>query len=272
MKSKTIIASDRTRVNRALNGYLKELKGPRLLRSAMRYAVFSGGKRLRPILTLEACRASGGNIQDALPFACAIEFIHNFSLIHDDLPAMDDDDIRRGKPTCHRKFTEGVAILAGDELLNLAFRLTVRAKHKRAKEIAYLLSSATGAENMIGGQVLDLEYASMRKISPKLRQKIDRMKTAALMAISCKIGAIVAGARTSSANRIYKFGENLGIAFQLADDIRDAVSDSIKAEEMKKRVAHFIREALGNIKTFSRSADTLRYIADYVMERAENRQ
>ena len=267
-RGKTAITRDRKIINKALKKILKKLKGPRKLRKAINYSILSGGKRLRPILTIESAKASGGNIKDALSFACAVELVHNFSLIHDDLPSMDNDNFRRGKPTCHKKFGEALAILAGDELLNMAFKIVVDSKQKRSLSVISVLSEAIGAGSMIGGQVLDLEYEKGAKKNAKLKNKIDNMKTAALMAASCKIGALAAGAKPKSSKKIYEFGKNLGLAFQVADDIKDGAYRKAKTKEMRKKTSHLIKKAKKNIAFFGKKADGLQYIADHVLNSA----
>jgi len=266
-KNRTAVEQARALINGALRGYLTRLKGPRALRKAMEYAVFSGGKRLRPILAIESSRALKGNVKKTLPFACAIEFAHNFSLIHDDLPAMDNDSIRRGKPTCHKKYGEGMAILAGDALLNLAFGILSNLKERKALKAASLFSDAIGVENMIGGQVLDLAYGGGNK---RFRNKINRMKTAALMALSCEVGALTAGARPQHVKRMHEFGINLGLAFQVADDIKDSRHNRPTLDRMKKEVKSFILKGKRYIAPFGERADTLRYIADSVLEKANS--
>lgn len=222
----------------------------------MKYVVFSGGKRLRPILTIESAGIFKGSAKKAMPFACAIELIHNFSLVHDDLPCMDNDDTRRGKPTCHKKFGESTAVLTGDALFNLAFGVLARVKHKKTTEIIARISDAVGAENMVGGQVLDL-------IGPASR-KIDAMKTAALMGVSCEAGALAAGAKAADAGRMRRFGLDLGLAFQIADDIEDGQS----ASSMKGQVAILVAKAKKNIACFGKRAEALSHIADSVLGKA----
>jgi geranylgeranyl diphosphate synthase type II len=255
---------DKEIVEHALKKYLGKLKGPAGLKRAMHYACFSGGKRLRPILAIESSRALKGNIKKALPLACAIEFVHNFSLIHDDLPAMDNDDTRRGKPACHRKFDEGLAILAGDALLNLAFGVLSNLRQKNTMEIISLFSEAIGTENMIGGQALDLDYEKGLKKNKLPGNKINRMKTAALMALPCKAGALAAGAAPKYVKKMHEFGINLGLAFQVADNIKDSRKSRPASGRMKKEVKSFIAKAKKYIASFGKSADTLRYIADEV--------
>jgi len=265
VKNRIAVERDRILINSALRKYLTGLKGPRILRKAMEYAIFSGGKRLRPVLTLESSRTLNGDIKKALPFACAIEFVHNFSLIHDDLPAMDNDDTRRGKPTCHKKFGEDLAILAGDALLNLAFGILSNLKEKKAMEATSLLSDAIGVENMIGGQVLDVTHGKSLKGNKRFRNKINRMKTAALIATSCKAGALAAEAKPQHIKRMYEFGINLGLGFQIADDIKDSRHSISTLEKMKKEAKSFISKAERYLEPFKKRADTLRYIADSIV-------
>ncbi|MFC1576402.1 polyprenyl synthetase family protein [Candidatus Omnitrophota bacterium] len=267
--SKKTLNRDRHLIDNALRKYLAGLKGPEVLRRAMRYAVLGGGKRLRPILVLESARALGGDAKKALPFACALELIHSFSLVHDDLPSMDDDDFRRGKPSCHKKFGEGIAILAGDGLLNLAFGTLAVAKHPNASKIALVLSEATGSRNMIGGQVLDLEYQRRRSKDKAHERNINRMKTAALMAASCTIGALAARAPKRYARKMHDFGINLGLAFQIADDIRDSSYKGKELAQMRKETSALILKARKTLATMGKKADVLNTIADKVLKRAE---
>ena len=267
LASKEVIKKDKALVDRSLRRYVEGLKGPLAIRKAMKYAVLSGGKRLRPILALECAKVLGGKIKDALPVACAVEMAHSFSLVHDDLPCMDDDDARRGKPTCHKKFTEGIAVLAGDGLLNLSFQI-IASSRKNSKNSILLLANALGTANMIGGQALDLEYEKKRRKNKSLKSKIDTMKTAALMAASCSLGAITAGAKKKNIRIIHTFGENLGRAFQVADDIRDSSLRKKELKRMQEKTKLFISKAKTSIKVFKKKANTLNYIADIVSKRA----
>ncbi|NQU95660.1 MAG: polyprenyl synthetase family protein [Candidatus Omnitrophica bacterium] len=266
-KNKEGYKRDKALIDHALKKYLSALKGPRILKKAMEYSVFTGGKRLRPVLTVESCKALGGNLKKALPFACAIELIHNFSLVHDDLPAMDNDDFRRGKPTCHKRFGEAMAILTGDALLNLAFGIISESKENCALKVASFVSEAIGAGNMVGGQALDLEYENGPKKNKKLKTKIDNMKTAALMGCACKVGALAAGAKTKDTKKIHEFGISLGLAFQVADDIVDLQHNSHALGKMKKKTEFFISKAKGHIAPFGKKAATLSYMADRVLEK-----
>ena len=190
--------------------------------------MFAGGKRLRPILCLAAAEACGGSTQDALPAACAVECIHTYSLIHDDLPSMDNDDLRRGKPTCHKVFGEAVAILAGDALLTLAFEVLATAPTHPRHPLRMLLtdlSNAAGSLKLIAGQVADLE-AEGKKVSPTQLRFIHESKTAALLTCAIRLGAMSAGAPPSKLDRLTTFGHALGLAFQVIDDILDVTQSS----------------------------------------------
>jgi len=201
---------------------------PPLIHEAMRYSVFAGGKRIRPILCLEAARIFAQEVTTALHPACAIEFIHTYSLIHDDLPALDNDDLRRGKPTCHKKFGEAIAILAGDALLTLAFETIGAAPVNVALRVAMLteIARSAGTRNgMVGGQVADLQ-AEGKDVGPETLEYIHRSKTAALIRASITVGAICAGAADEDVARLRHFGETIGWAFQVKDDILDVEESS----------------------------------------------
>jgi geranylgeranyl diphosphate synthase type II len=194
----------------------------------MRYSVFAGGKRIRPILCLETARIFSSDVTPSLHPACALEFIHTYSLIHDDLPALDNDDLRRGKPTCHKKFGEAIAILAGDALLTLAFE-TIGATPVPAERRAAMLTEVAGAagtiNGMVGGQVADIE-AEGKPVDPTMLEYIHRSKTAALIRASITSGALCAGAGSEDVARLRRFGETIGWAFQVTDDILDVEESS----------------------------------------------
>lgn len=201
---------------------------------AMKYSLVNGGKRLRPVLCLEFAKACGGDRFDALDFACAVEYIHTYSLIHDDLPCMDDDDMRRGKPSCHKQFGEATALLAGDALLTHAFQIVAGAELDDSK-IALacgLLAQNAGVQGMVGGQVIDLKYESE---SPDLRQllSVHRLKTGALISAACLLGCIAAGADDKKIAAASAYAYDLGVAFQIKDDILDVTGSS---EELGKPV------------------------------------
>ena len=198
-------------------------RGP-ALRRAIRYSLLGGGKRLRPILALAAGEVAGASPRTVLPFACALELVHTYSLVHDDLPAMDDDDLRRGRPTSHRMFGEGVAILVGDALLTEAFGLMAGVPHvppARALAAVAELARAAGEAGMVGGQALDLAAAGRDATLAQIRA-IHRGKTGALFTAAVRMGALVAGSRPALLRRLTTYGEELGLAFQIADDITDA--------------------------------------------------
>lgn len=210
------LASCRQRVHGALDALLPpEEEPPRALHRAMRYAVFAGGKRLRPALLLSTVRSLGGDEEAALPAAAALELVHTYSLIHDDLPAMDDDALRRGRPTCHVAFDEATAILAGDALLTLAFE-TLASRPAICAEVA----RAIGSRGMIAGQIMDLEAEGS---SPDARalERIHRLKTGALIRASVACGGLEAGASGQVAEALARYGEAVGLAFQIVDDLLD---------------------------------------------------
>lgn len=218
-------------VERALERDLTEMVGvPEALWEAMKYSLLAGGKRLRPILVLSSAEAVGGNEEEALPFACAVEMIHTYSLIHDDLPAMDDDDVRRGRPTNHKVFGEAIAILAGDALLTRAFGLMAQGaaqSNLNPERVLALIaegSARSGAEGMVGGQVKDLQ-AENRSVSLEELRDIHRCKTGDLITYSVRLGAGVGGATKTQLEALTGFAERLGLAFQIQDDVLDVVGD-----------------------------------------------
>src|SRR6266446_2660838 len=215
-------------VEAALARCLDQAASPPILLEAMRYSLLAPAKRLRPLLVYMACQAAGGKTDQATPAACAVEMIHTYSLIHDDLPAMDDDDLRRGKPTCHKKFGEALAILAGDALLTLAFQVlsATLAPSERCVSILSEVASAAGTINgMVGGQVADVE-AEGKRVDPQTLEYIHRSKTAALIRASITAGALCAGAGPEDVARLRRFGETIGWAFQVTDDILDVEESS----------------------------------------------
>ncbi len=192
---------------------------------AMRYSVFAGGKRIRPILLLAANELCGGETADALPAACAMEMIHTYSLIHDDLPAMDNGQLRRGKPTTHRKFGEAIALLAGDALLTLAFEVLCLCPERVVAKLVHELARAAGTMGMVGGQVADIEWAGKEMEFPTL-EYIHSHKTGALITAAVRMGAIIGGADEATLKSLTGYGHCLGLAFQISDDIIDVESDS----------------------------------------------
>src|SRR5438552_13476593 len=228
---KSYLVTRQKLIDRALDRYLpKANRKPATLREAMRYSLFAGGKRLRPILCLAAAEACRGDVKNALPLACAIECIHTYSLVHDDLPSMDNDDFRRGRPTCHKVFGDGIAVLAGDALLTIAFEIVSRVKFSPRYNLSILLREiavAAGSRKLIAGQVADLE-AEGRNIDMMGLRYIHENKTAAILTTSARLGAMSAGANPKDLDAITKFGRALGLAFQIIDDILDVTQTSEK--------------------------------------------
>ena len=285
----------RVRIDAALDRFLpKETELPHSVHKAMRYSVFAGGKRVRPILMLAACEAVGGNSGRALPAACAMEMIHTYSLIHDDLPAMDDDDFRRGNPTNHKVFGEAIAILAGDALLTEAFKLTSDPRFADGCEPSGLLAviheiaTCAGSYGMVGGQVIDMESEGCRDIDLATVQYIHTHKTGALIKASVVVGALLGGAVGAQLAAITRYGESAGLAFQIADDIldvegtteeigKDAGSDQARGKATypavmgvvaaKEEAGAMMDEALRSLEIFGAEAQPLRDIAQYIVQR-----
>jgi geranylgeranyl diphosphate synthase type II len=291
MKLPAFFEEDRVAVDAALDRLLPaEKTQPSSIHEAMRYSVFAGGKRIRPILCLETARIFGADVTPALHPACAIEFIHTYSLIHDDLPALDNDDLRRGKPTCHKKFGEANAILAGDALLTLAFQTISAAPVEAERGIAMVKEIAAAAgtvKGMVGGQVADLE-AEGKRVAPKMLEFIHRSKTAALIRASVTAGALCAGANAEDVARLRKFGENIGWAFQVTDDILDVEESSaalgktagkdvaqqkatypaVYGLERAHEIANDLAtRAIAELAPYAERAERLRDIAEYLVLR-----
>jgi geranylgeranyl diphosphate synthase, type II len=263
---------------------------PVSIHRAMRYSVSAGGKRIRPILCLEAARLFTSDLAGAVDAGCALEFIHTYSLIHDDLPALDNDDLRRGKPTCHKKFGEAIAILAGDGLLTLAFEALANAPASDERRVMVLqeISHAAGTvDGMVGGQVADLE-AERKPTSPEELAYIHRSKTAALIRASIVAGAILGGASKEDVARMRRFGENIGWAFQVVDDILDveessaALGKTAGKDQAQQKATYpavfglaksheFAKElcgkALAELTPFGDRAGRLRELADFLVTR-----
>ncbi len=233
------LAETKALVDEALDRWLPTA-GLRL-HDAMRYAVFAGGKRLRPAVARAACLAVGGTDEDVLPAACALEMLHTYSLIHDDLPAIDDDDLRRGKPTCHRQFDEATAILAGDALQTHAFQVLAERTPRRAAVPALVLdlARAAGTDGMVGGEIADIE-AERKKPDLKVVESIHARKTGALFRASAVMGVGAGGASPARLKALAAYGEALGIAFQIVDDILDETQDAATLGKSpgKDRKAH----------------------------------
>ena len=229
MNLKNYLRTRQRKIDRALDGYLPKASAkPATLHKAMRYSLFAGGKRLRPILCLAAAEACHGSIDNALPVACALECIHTYSLVHDDLPSMDNDDFRRGRPTCHKVFGDGIAVLAGDALLTIAFEIVSTAKPTPRYAMSILLGEiavAAGSQRLIAGQVADLE-AEGKNVSRHQLRYIHENKTAAMLTSSVRLGAMTANADAKELRAITNFGRGLGLAFQVIDDILDVTQTS----------------------------------------------
>jgi geranylgeranyl diphosphate synthase type II len=270
-------------VERALAAHLPP--GKSRLRQAIRYSLLAGGKRIRPILTLGAGEVCGAPPRVVMPFACALEMVHTYSLVHDDLPAMDDDDVRRGRPTSHRVYGEGLAILVGDALLTEAFALMAHARGVPAPRIVCALgelASAAGETGMVGGQALDLAAGGRRARLAHVRE-IHRRKTGALLRAAVRVGAVVAGATPSLLRRLTVYGEHVGLAFQIADDIEDALGAGDGRTDQRlgkatypavvglveaRRCAERERDAaLAAIAGLGRRAEALRAIAEMIVAR-----
>ncbi len=225
------LAQQAAAVNDYLDGYLPpESAYPESIHRAMRYSLFAGGKRVRPILVLASAEAVGGRREDALPAAGALEMIHTYSLIHDDLPAMDDDSLRRGKPTSHLVFGEALAILAGDALLTQAFHLLASApagpnQIESRLRAAAILAEAAGIRGMVGGQVVDIESEG-KAVGAETLDYIHEHKTGALIRVACRLGALLGGGDEEATDRLGRFGREIGLAFQIVDDILDVEGDS----------------------------------------------
>ena len=222
-------------INNALYGFVELTGGEEdEVSEAMLYSLKNGGKRVRPMLVLEFCRVCGGEVKAALPFACAVEMIHTYSLIHDDLPCMDDDDFRRGMPSCHKQYGEATALLAGDGLLTLAFSVLSKADLPAEKKIeaVKVLADCAGHLGMIGGQTMDLAHEG-QKITLDLLRRTDALKTGRLIRCGCALGCIAAGASEEMYSAAEKYADSIGLAFQIVDDLLDITST---AEELGKPI------------------------------------
>jgi len=283
----------RAEIDRVLASYLPAVSSPpEALHRAIHYALFTGGKRLRPILCLAACDAALGQRDHVLPFAAAIEMIHAYSLVHDDLPAMDNDAMRRGKPTTHKVFGEGMAILAGDALLTAAFTLMAEVGlrstffAKKILSITLELGTAAGSIGMVGGQAVDMLQEGKAQMDLAVLYEMHRQKTGLLIRASVRIGAILAGAKPKMLSALTQYGEAVGLAFQIADDLLDVTgessetgkptgADAAKAkwtyprlmglEAARKEAQRLSEWATATLKPFGPEADILREIAVYAV-------
>lgn len=273
---------------------LPENTYPQTIYKASRYSLFAGGKRIRPILAIAACEVFGGNRDDVMPFACAIEMIHTYTLIHDDLPAMDNDDYRRGKLTSHKVFGEAMAILAGDGLLNKAAEVMTKSiLSKKGNHLKYVkamdeILTASGIEGVVGGQVVDIESEGMMEVNAEVLNFMHSHKTGALIKASVRSGAIIGGASEEELSKLTKYAENLGLAFQIRDDILDIIGDQQKLgkkvgsdiennkmtfpavyglEESQEMVGEVSQIAIEALKILGEKGKFLKEIADYLINR-----
>lgn len=291
---KEYIERKRRLIDEALGSILPEeaAYGKRLI-DAMRYSLLSGGKRLRPIIFLASVETVGGDSVPLLKAACAIELIHTYSLIHDDLPAMDNDDFRRGRPTCHKIFGEAGAILAGDALLTEAFKLLSSPELEKAADASKLLrviniiASAAGVDGMVAGQMADIDHIPRSRDKEEL-EFIHRKKTGALIRASAETGALLGGGNKEEVEALARYGELVGLAFQIKDDLLNVEGDPVKlgkpvkSDEQKGKATYpgihglgeaqqrarlLADEAILCLKRFGSGADPLRYIANYIIDR-----
>lgn len=291
---KAYLQEKRVLVEQALEQYLPKTESTyKPIVNAMRYSLFAGGKRLRPILCLTATETVGGDIKLALPVACALELIHTYSLIHDDLPAMDNDDLRRGKPTSHKVFGDALAILAGDALLTEAFYLLTHPKitypipNSSLITITHLIAEASGFRGMVGGQVMDLG-ATGKNINIQELEIMDTHKTGALIKASVESGAILGGGTKDQIKALSKYGHHIGLAFQIVDDVLDIEGTTIElgkqtnVDQKKKKSTYpsimglgkakelalnHIKQAINTLERFGKEAEPLRAIAYYIKDR-----
>jgi len=285
------LASRTESVNRALDRFLPgEKTRPATIHRAMRYSIFAGGKRMRPAILLAAAAACGGTEKEALPLACAVECIHTYSLIHDDLPAMDNDDFRRGKPTNHKVFGEGIAVLAGDALLTQAFEIAAQARswpRYSHRDLILEIARASGSLQLVAGQVADLEGEG-KKLSVADLRYIHERKTSALLCCSVRLGGMSANCTPAQLAALTQFGYHVGLAFQVIDDILDVTQTSeqlgktagkdvavqkatypaIVGLEKSRRIATQLTDkAFGALKIFRGQAVALEALAEYLLKR-----
>jgi geranylgeranyl diphosphate synthase type II len=288
-KTERYLHDCRSSIDDALERYLKKTgAGSSLLHQAICYSVLDAGKRFRPTLTLAVGELFGAKRRALLPFACAVELIHCYSLIHDDLPAMDNDDLRRGKPSCHKRFGEAIALLAGDALLTEAFFLMSDPGAVRSvggpliAKLIREISAAAGIRGMIGGQTTELELAR-RKVTPAVLEKLDRLKTGALITTAARVGALIGGAGGKDLDRVTRYAQALGLAFQITDDILDghevagdngkgavnylSVTDPQRARE---RVQGLLNDCLREMRPYGGAAEALRELARFVALRTDD--
>lgn len=293
MEFKQCLKEKASFIENVLKEYMPKEEGyQKTVIEAMNYSLSAGGKRLRPILTLEACKIAGGNEEEAIPFAVAIEMIHTYSLIHDDLPALDNDDLRRGRPTNHKVYGEAMGILAGDALLNYAFEVMLSDSINKENPEKYLkaineIAKGAGIYGMIGGQVVDVESEN-KQIEKEKLDYIHMNKTAAMMVGCMRAGAIIGGANSEQMEEITKYAKNIGLSFQIVDDILDIVGDEAKLgkkvgsdienhkstypsllglDKSKEIAYNLIDEAKKSIEKLSDDVDFLKGLAEYIIDR-----
>ena len=291
MDLKTYLDARAAEVDAALDALLPKAKErPASIHAAMRYSIFAGGKRLRPVVCLAAAEACGGKIIDALAPACAVELMHTYSLVHDDLPAMDDDDLRRGRPTCHKVYGEGMAVLCGDALLTESFVVLARTpatKRYGAREFITELAETGGSRKLIGGQVMDLEGEG-KKLTKRDLVRIHEAKTAALLTSSLRLGGMTANASPAKLEALTKFGHALGLAFQVIDDILDVTQSTevlgktagkdeavekstypsiLGLGASRKEAVRLTKAAMEALEPFGKKGTRLREIAEYLLKR-----
>jgi len=282
-------------VEKFLEGCLADKGIPNRLCSAMEYSLLAGGKRLRPVLVLSWAKMLGGNVDAVMPFAASMECIHTYSLIHDDLPAMDDDDLRRGRPSNHKQFDEATAILAGDGLLTEAFGLMSASAivkglpADRVLKAIYVLAKAAGAGGMVGGQAVDMEFTGRDAVPLEELREMHAMKTGALITAACECGAILSGASDADVENAREFGKAIGVAFQIVDDVLDVVSDTetlgkpagsdiamgkstypvlIGLERSKELAAEYVDGAVARLSGYAgEERDFLSELARYIVDR-----
>jgi geranylgeranyl diphosphate synthase type II len=283
MNAARSLAQKKEAIERELERILSP--GDSLLHEAMRYSVLGGGKRFRPLLLLSSADEFGVPLEDALPFACAVELIHNYSLVHDDLPSMDDDDMRRGKPTCHKAFGENIALLAGDALLTLAFEVASSSPldqnhdtESKKEQAIRELGRHAGADGMIGGQLLDITLSS-ETLSQEIFHELIQKKTGALITLSVRVGAILGGANESQMEAVTQYGRNIGLAFQTRDDLEDAVEDTERKdvyrpnsvslfglEKARERLDSFVSEGIEALEREDVMSPELRFLAKKLLD------
>jgi geranylgeranyl diphosphate synthase type II len=289
----TYLAERIERINAALGSILKTSEPPDRLLEAMTYSLMAGGKRFRSVLCVAAAEAFGGKLADVLPAACALEMVHTYSLIHDDLPAMDDDAMRRGQPTCHKAFDEATAILAGDALLTLAFQTLSSVEYSNAQQavkwlnVIQLISQAAGYCGMIQGQMQDMGSEGSRLTLNELKS-MHRLKTGALIEASMRCGAELVGVNSSQIKQLESYARHIGLAFQVTDDILNVEGDPavmgkaagtdklrhkstypslLGLEKSKAFAENLTANALQALESFDQKADPLRAIATYIVDR-----